>query len=349
MAPVYQGTRLPTSYATCSVGHHPSHDLPAKLAAISAAGFEAIELSMPDILSYAEKLNNQPCDPQDFDTLVQVASQIRNLAASHSLRILMLQPFANFEGWDPTTHPTERADAFTRAAGWLRIATAAGTDMLQVGSSDSPSIASSHFDSLADDLRALCDLAAPLNIRICYENWCWATHAPTWKDVWAIVQKVDRPNIGLCLDTFQSAGGEYGDPTTASGLIENVSKLDLDERWKASLHGLVASVPAQNIFVLQISDAYRLQPPLANEPDQDGLRPRGQWSHDHRPLPYEGGYLPVVDFLRATLDTGFRGVLSVEVFDAREKDRGRTMEDMTRAAMGSLERMVREAEQMKKE
>lgn len=346
MAPTYQGTRLPTSYATCSVGHLPSHDLPSKLTAISAAGFEAIELSMPDILSYAEKINNRPCDPRDFDTLVQVASQIRTLAASHSLRILMLQPFANFEGWDPETHPSERKDAFARAAGWLRIMSAAGTDMLQVGSSDSPSV-TSHMDALANDLRALCDLAAPHNFRICYENWCWATHAPTWKDVWAIIQKVDRPNIGLCLDTFQSAGGEYGDPTTASGLIENVSTLDLEERWSASLHGLVATVPADKIYLLQISDAYRVQPPLANEPDKDGLRPRGQWSHDHRPLPYDGGYLPIVDFLRATLDTGFRGVLSVEVFDSREKDKYGTMQDMTVAAMRSLERMVKEAEEMK--
>jgi hypothetical protein len=90
----------------------------------------------------------------------------------------------------------------------------------QVGSSDSPNITFS-VTQLASDLRTLADMLARHSFRLVYENWCWATHAPTWKDVWKIVQAVDRPNIGLCLDTFQTAGGEWGDPATSSGLIEN--------------------------------------------------------------------------------------------------------------------------------
>jgi hypothetical protein len=43
---------------------------------------------------------------------------------------MMLQPFANFEGW-PKDSP-ERKDAFERAAGWIEIMKVVGTDILQV-------------------------------------------------------------------------------------------------------------------------------------------------------------------------------------------------------------------------
>ncbi|CAI6076084.1 unnamed protein product, partial [Clonostachys chloroleuca] len=82
--------------------------------------------------------------------------------------------------------------------------TALGTDMLQVGSTDSPDI-TPDVDQLAGDLGELADLLVERGYRLAYENWCWATHAPTWKDVWDIVQRANRDNIGLCLDTFQTA------------------------------------------------------------------------------------------------------------------------------------------------
>lgn len=130
----YQGVPIRSSYATCSIGHKPEHDLPSKLEAISAAGFEAIELSMPDITSYAAKLNGKTPDAKDFDTLVQVGQEIRKLVQKHNLSILMLQPFANFEGWIKGKHDKEIEDAWDRARGWMRIMEAVGTDMLQVSS-----------------------------------------------------------------------------------------------------------------------------------------------------------------------------------------------------------------------
>jgi hypothetical protein len=132
-------------------------------------------------------------------------------------------------------------------------------------------------------------MLAAKGFRLAYENWCWATCAPTWKDVWQIVQKADRPNIGLCLDSFQTAGGEWGDPTTASGRIEKgeMTKDSLSRVYAASLNELARTVPADKIYFLQISDAYRLDPALDEAPDpESGLRPRGRWSHDYRPLPY---------------------------------------------------------------
>lgn len=338
----YKGVKIPTSYATCSIGTQKEHNLPAKLKAISEAGFGAIELSMPDVLSFASELYEHEVDAKDYDDLCKAAAEVKKLCQEHKLKILMLQPFANFEGWPEGS--SEREEAFERARGWMRIMDAAGTDMLQVGSSDSPNI-KTDTNHIVDDLGQLADMLATKGFRICYENWCWSTHSPDWKDVWKIVQKVDRPNIGLCLDTFQSGGGEFGDPTTESGLREDVSRDVLEKKWHKSLLDLASTVPPKKIYLLQISDAYKMKPPIANKADESGLRPRGQWSHDYRPMPYDGGYLPVVDFTKAVLATGFRGYFSMEIFDGQEKNKhGADMREFSEKAMASLQRLLQESE-----
>ena len=119
--------------------------------------------------------------------------------------------------------------------------------------------------------------------------------------------------MGLCLDTFQTGGGEWADPTTESGLREDIPRDGLEERFEKSLQDLSATVPSEKIFILQVSDAYKKK--IQNEPNCNGLRPRGQWSTNLRPLPFHGGYLPVVQFTKAVLKTGFRGWFSTEVFD----------------------------------
>lgn len=355
---------IPLSLASCSIGL-PKHNLHQKLEAISQAGFKGIELSFPDLLSHANELINlgQIKSPQnqhdndggvaedDWPTLCEAAKSAARLCTSHGLKILVLQPFANFEGW-PQGSP-EREAGFARAKGWLSIMEASGCDMLQVGSTDSPA-ASGDKSKLAADLGELADLLRPKGFRIAYENWCWATHAPGWKDVWEIVQLAGRDNIGLCLDTFQSAGGEWGDPTTESGKLEGgkggeggVDEEALQKSWHDSLRELAATVPAEKIYFLQISDAYLMKPPLVPRPepnDDTGLRPRGRWSHDYRPLPYDGGYLPIADFTRAVLGTGFRGWLSVEVFDGQfEKKYGDDLRVFADKARDSTLKLVREA------
>lgn len=341
--PIKYGTeQLPTSYATCSIGYRDSHTLPLKLKAIAEAGFDAVELSMPDILAYGEQLKGSAPDPSDYDALVEIGEAVREQMREHGLRVMMLQPFANFEGW-PRDSP-ERADAFARAKGWLRVMRAVDTDLLQVGSSDAPAIADASFDDLAADLAELADLAAEQGARIAYENWCWATRAPGWRDVWTIVKKADRPNLGLCLDTFQSAGGEWADPTTRSGLVEgpDLPRSAVEARWNESLAELATTVPPHKIYLLQISDAYKMDPPLDDAVDgPDGLRPRGRWSHDYRPLPYDGGYLPVREFLESVLDTGFRSYLSMEVFDPKGQEKGSPdMGAYAKKAMDSLQKLL---------
>jgi hypothetical protein len=53
----FKGEKIPICYASCSIGYDSSkHTLPKKLAAIAGAGFDAIELSMPDILAYGNQI-----------------------------------------------------------------------------------------------------------------------------------------------------------------------------------------------------------------------------------------------------------------------------------------------------
>jgi len=108
---------------------------------------------------------------------------------------------------------------------------------------------------------------------LAYENWCWSSYAPTWDHAWDVVKNINKPNVGLCLDTFQIAGSEWADPTTASGISE-ISGLNsewLKTQSNKSLKTLVEEVPKDKIFFLQISDAYRMSLPLKSEKDEPGL------------------------------------------------------------------------------
>ena len=335
---------IPLAYASCSIGCKDGHTLSKKLDAIASAGFQAIELSMPDLVSFA----NQHLRPDkqgdgkveignyDYDDLCAAAKVVKTMCDAKGLKILIMQPFANFEGW--AADSPERKDAFTRVEGWMRIMEACGTDMLQVGSTDTPEEKiGKDRERFVADLRELADMLANKGFRVAYENWCWSTHAPDWRDVWDICKKVDRENLGLCLDTFQSAGGEWGDPTTSSGLLEDGrSREQLTKDWKQSCDALAETVPAEKIFFLQISDAYKLKEPFTNE---SSMRPRARWSSDRRPLPFEG-YLPVVDFTKAVLKTGFRGWFSYEIFDGGPEGKGRDYE-MGPFAKGAMETQAR--------
>ena len=121
---------IPTCYATVSVGT-PKHSLEGKLKAIAGAGFQGIELGFPDLLSFASKNLGRDVGPQEFDILCNSGLEVKRICTELGLRIVMLQPFSNFEGWKPQS--AERKDAFKRAKGWIRIMEAVGTDMLQVG------------------------------------------------------------------------------------------------------------------------------------------------------------------------------------------------------------------------
>lgn len=126
-------SQIPLSFATCSVLSRNNTDssLPRKLQAISAAGFSAIELAFPDLQGFAAHFLGRDVAVDGYGDLCSAAREVARLCDELGLQVLMLQPFANFEGWPRGS--AERADAFRRAEGWMGIMRACGTDMLQVG------------------------------------------------------------------------------------------------------------------------------------------------------------------------------------------------------------------------
>lgn len=178
-------SQIPASYATCSIGDS-STPLPDKLHAIAQAGFKGIELAFPDLVTFASQHFGNEVKEDDYERLCQAGGEVRKLCEQLGLKILMLQPFSNFEGWKP--HTKEREDAMKRAKGWIEVMKAVGTDMLQVeirrsasrqnvdfaqvGSSDSEGITLDKKE-LAKDLAELADLLSTHGFRLAYENWCW--------------------------------------------------------------------------------------------------------------------------------------------------------------------------------
>lgn len=138
---------------------------------------------------------------------------------------------------------------------------------------------------------------------------CWSTFNYTWQQGWEIVQKVDRPNFGIVLDAFHIAGYEFADPTVEGGIREGGM-----ERLKKSCKELVATIPGDRIFYIQLVDAEKVTQPITKEGGspyyQEGLQPRMCWSRNCRVYPYEtdrGGYMPIEMVAKAFIDTGFQG------------------------------------------
>ncbi len=120
---------IPTSFASVSVGT-PDDPLSDKLEAISAAGFQGIELGFPDLVSFASSHHKREIKEDDYEDLCSAGVAVRKLCAANKLEIMMLQPLSNFEGWPEGSK--ERTDAFERARGWIKVMQAVGTSMLQV-------------------------------------------------------------------------------------------------------------------------------------------------------------------------------------------------------------------------
>lgn len=120
--------KLPTAFASCSISSRNGDTLLDKMESIREAGFEGMELAMPDILAFGKALTGEEVDEHDQDSMVLIARQIKRHAQKLGLTIVMLQPFSRFEG---LPQPARR-EAFARASRWMAIMQALGTDMLQV-------------------------------------------------------------------------------------------------------------------------------------------------------------------------------------------------------------------------
>jgi sugar phosphate isomerase/epimerase len=242
--PAAELSKIPLGYCTPSAGA--KHGLESKLQAIAAAGFSSVEMGFPDLQEYATSILGDSFGGEaDFDSLEQVAHTIHAKCEELGLYVATLMPFGPFGGFTED----QRTKRMEEAEGWFRIIKALGNPMLQCGTSDLKD-ASTNFEDYVNDLRMLADAAAKKSIRIAYEQWCWSTHMPRWQDSYKIVKAVDRPNCGVCLDTFQIAGYDWADPREETGLVGN-SEEQANSQLAESLRELEQIDPAK-VFYFQV-------------------------------------------------------------------------------------------------
>ncbi|MFC3998220.1 bifunctional sugar phosphate isomerase/epimerase/4-hydroxyphenylpyruvate dioxygenase family protein [Nocardiopsis sediminis] len=147
----------------------------------------------------------------------------------------------------------------------------------------------------AEHLHLLAERASAHGIRIAYEALAWGRHVDDYRHAWRIVEMADHPALGTCLDSF------------------HILSRGTDPRE-------IEDIPGEKVFFLQLADA----PAKA----MDVL----QWSRHYRCFPGQGDF-DVAGMLAHVLRTGYRGPLSLEVFNDvfRQADARRTAVDAMRS------------------
>jgi 4-hydroxyphenylpyruvate dioxygenase len=170
----------------------------------------------------------------------------------------------------------QRQRTFDRAERKFDLMQELGCDTLMACSSVAPD-AIGGVDRAAADFRELGERAKKRGLRIGFEALAWGRHINDYRDAWEVVRRVDHPAVGLVLDTFHIFA----------------RKTDIKS---------IASIPGDRIFLVQLADAPWL--------DMDVI----QWSRHFRCFPGQGDF-PLVDFMEAVRATGYRGDLSLEIFN----------------------------------
>ncbi len=154
--------------------------LPAKLAAMSQAGFGQVMLSARDLVGHAGGWR----------------AAVAAVKAS-GLRVTGFQVLRDFEGLAGHLHDY-KVDI---AKQMLEMCAALDCRVLLVCSSTSTH-ATTDLDAMARDLRKLAMLAVPLNIRIAFEGLSWGRTVNEFTTAWDVVCRADVPNLGLGLDSY---------------------------------------------------------------------------------------------------------------------------------------------------
>lgn len=198
---------MKTSIATVSI----SGTLVEKLTAIRAAGFDGVEIFENDLLYF----DGSPAD-------------VRRIAADLGLKIMLFQPFRDFEG----VSAERLARNLDRVKRKFELMHELGTDRILVCSSVAA-------DTLRDDalivdqLGALALAAQQAGVIAGYEALAWGRHVNSYRHAWRLVDAVGHPNLGIVLDSFHTLS--INDP--------------VDE---------IAAIPGERITFVQIADAPKL-------------------------------------------------------------------------------------------
>ncbi|KAH7133712.1 putative 4-hydroxyphenylpyruvate dioxygenase [Dactylonectria macrodidyma] len=298
-----------------SLGRGWLHNFEEKMAQAAKVGFRGIEIFFEDLEYLARKFSGNSEDYPSRDSIFSAARHARAACDANGLDIITLQPFLFYDGLKDRE---QHAKLLEKLKDWFQLVKILGTTTIQVPANFLPA------DQLVDDpemiaadLRELADLglAETPPIRFAYENLCWSTHINTWQAVWDVVTRVDRPNFGMCLDTFNIAGRVWSDPASPTGKTPNA-----DEDMRKSIEELVKTVDVKKVFYLQVVDGERMDSPVVRgHPFHvDGQPPRMNWSRNARCFMYEenrGAHMPCEDIAKAIIfGLGYKGYVSLELF-----------------------------------
>lgn len=210
--PTGEVPRLPRSIATVSL---PDMPLGEKLEVAKRAGFDGVEICDSDLRAGCVS----PAEVR------RRAWEMRRRAADLELRILMYQPFRDYE-----SVPDEvLRDSLRRAEQAFGLMGDLGTDMLLVCSNVSAA-AVDDDKRAADQLRRLAQRASLHGVRVAYEALAWGRYVSDYLRAWKLVSAADHPALGICLDSFHILALAH-DPSA------------------------IRHIPGEKIFFVQLADA----------------------------------------------------------------------------------------------
>lgn len=250
-----------------------SGTLKEKMQACAIAGFDGIEIFEQDLVT-------SPLSPED----------VRKMAADLGLGLDLYQPFRDFDGVTPDLLKAN----LRRAEAKFRLMARLGMDTILVCSN--VATASIDDDALrAEQLAQLANLAGDHGVKVAYEALAWGKYVNDYEHAYRLVDMVDHPNLGTCLDSFHI----------------------LSRDWETS-H--IEAFNPDKIFFVQVADAPKLSMDVLS------------WSRHYRVFPGEGQF-ELAKFMGHVVRAGYTGPVSLEVFNDvfRQSDVERTAVDAMRS------------------
>jgi 4-hydroxyphenylpyruvate dioxygenase len=188
---------------------------------------------------------------------------------------LKIVTFQPFRDFEGMPEP-QRGRTFARAERKFDLMGELGCDVMMICSNVAPDSLGG-IDRAAADFHELGERASKRGIRVGFEALAWGRHINDYRDAWEVVRRADHPAVGVTLDSFHIFA----------------RRTDL----KA-----IASIPRDKITLVQLADAPWLDMDVIN------------WSRHFRCFPGQGDF-PLLDFMKSVLDTGYGGLLSLEIFN----------------------------------
>jgi 4-hydroxyphenylpyruvate dioxygenase len=305
------------SLGHCSAGH----SLDSKLDAAQSYGYQGVEICYEDLVAIASQLPHGRIPDASLPPMNQItaASRIAALCQDRGIEILCLQPFPQYEG---LVNQQEHKSRFSELLIWVKLARVLGTGMIMIPASSLPEDqVTGDLEVIVKDFQRAADAGRreQPHIRFAYESRCSATYIDRWEFCWDVVERVDRPNFGMCLDTFHMAACIFADPAIPLGRLP-----DGEKAVEMSMLRLVKRVKdCDKVFLVQIGDARPPDEPIVPgssdyDPEQ---RPRTIWSQKYRLFYREearGAYLPIREIADTIFNSlGFEGWVSLELFNRR--------------------------------